>query len=111
MRLTIGELLHGKGLATIFSSKGSPKARGGEIRIDRNSVELHKTRLQTRRCSLENCGMSAQAVEELHCVVPRCVQAVERIRRLGLCDCLPRSVPPRGYGGNLGPNCQSTQQQ
>jgi hypothetical protein len=77
MRLTISELLHGKSGFSIWGKHKQPQqCRGGEIgqRLDRNSVDLHKTRLQTRRCSLENCGMAAhspQAVEELHCVIPR----------------------------------------
>ncbi len=78
MRLTIGDLLsslEGKtaGLGSIFKHKHTQHCRGGEIgqRLDRNSVDLHRTRLQTRRCSLENCGMSAETVEELHCVLPR----------------------------------------
>jgi hypothetical protein len=84
MKLSIGELLHGKSAwGTIFSkSKGkqTQQARVGEIgrRLDRNSVEMHKTRLQTRRCSLENCGMTA-ACEELHCVIPRYAEDAVRI--------------------------------
>lgn len=88
MRLTISELLHGKSGFSIWGKHKQPQqCRGGEIgqRLDRNSVDLHKTRLQTRRCSLENCGMAAhspQAVEELHCVIPRYACLKKGINRI-----------------------------
>lgn len=78
MKLSIGELLHGRSAwSNIFSKshkKQTQHCTAGEIRLklDRNSVELHKTRLQTRRCSIENSRMAAAAAcEELHSVVPR----------------------------------------
>lgn len=76
MKLSLGELLHGKSAwGTIFSksskAKQAPHCRVGEVgrKLERNSVEMHKTRLQTRKCSLENLGMPAS--EELLCVIPR----------------------------------------
>jgi hypothetical protein len=76
MKLSLGELLQGKSAwGTIFSKGSKPKqaeqCRVGQIgrKLSRNSVEMHKTRLQTRRCSLENLGMPAS--EELLCVIPR----------------------------------------
>lgn len=81
MKLSISELLQDTSVWGMISksfskskSKGkqTPQARVGKIgrRLNKNSVEMNKTRLQTRRGSLENCGITA-ACEELPRVVPR----------------------------------------
>jgi hypothetical protein len=55
--------------------------------LSRNSVELHKSRLQTRRCTLDNCRChagSGTAASECTAVLPRCA-ARERSCRACIC--------------------------
>lgn len=112
MRLTFGDLLQGSPLATIFSKSKAQACRGGDLgqRIDRNSVDLHKTRLVTRKCSLENSnhGTSPQAhVEELHCVIPRWVLVQQGLGQDSLGPLLPAGLcrgPRSGLPCRAGPN-------
>lgn len=76
--LFVNELLGSQSpLATIFSKRGL-HCKGSEIHppLDRNSVDLARTRLWTRKCSLRNAGAAPEQLEELsheelHTVVPR----------------------------------------